>query len=147
MAEVIGAASGILALAAFAFKSSVSLYRVVESFHSSKRTVRELKIELETLSAALKSLQQALSEHSIDLPALDLPLQRCGRSCEEFEAVIVSCAGHFSGSRTSFRDWARLRYTGEDIDGFRNMIAGYKATISIALGEANLYVQFERSKS
>jgi len=29
---------------------------------------------------------------------------------------------------------------GDDIAGFKNMLAGYKSTISIALGDANLYV-------
>lgn len=40
--------------------------------------------------------------------------------------------------RTNFRDWARLKYIGVDIDGFRRLLAGYKATINIALTDVNL---------
>ena len=46
----------------------------------------------------------------------------------------------FGESWTSSRDWARLKYIGEGIDGFRNMIAEYKTTTSIVLGDANQYV-------
>lgn len=39
------------------------------------------------------------------------------------------------GSRTSFRDWAKLRYMGDDIDGFRRLLAGYKLTIIRCCGK------------
>jgi hypothetical protein len=140
MAEPIGIASGLLALSVFAFQSSVSLYQAVESFQSTKRTIRELKEELEALDGVLQSLQQAAVDNSTDLISLNLPLLRCGRACRDFEAVIIKCTAHSGGSRTSFRDWAKLTYMGNDIAGFKNMLAGYKSTISIALGDANLYV-------
>jgi hypothetical protein len=74
----------------------------------------------------------------IDLSALDLPLLRCGNACKEFEQEITKCSSRSGGSRTSFRDWAKLTYMGEDIDGFRRLLAGYKLTINIALTDANL---------
>jgi hypothetical protein len=140
MAEPIGIASGLLTLAAFAFQASLSLYRVVDSFQSNKKIIRELKVELEALDGVLKSLQEAIANHIINLPALELPLRSCGQDCVEFEALIVKCTAHSGGSRTSFRDWAKLTYMGDDIVGFKNMLAGYKSTISIALGDANVYV-------
>ncbi len=140
MAEPIGIAFGLLSLVAFAFQSSVSLYRVIESFQNNKRVILELKEELEAIDEVLQSLQQATANNVTDLPALKLPLLRCGQACNHFEAVIVKCTAHSCGSRTSFRDWAKLKYMGDDIVGFKNMLAGYKSTISIALGNANLYV-------
>jgi len=140
MAEVIGIASGLLTLAAFAFQSSVSLYQVIESFQSNQRIIRELKEELEALDGVLTSLREATTNNSTGLTALKLPLLRCGKACKDFEAVITKCTAHSSGSRTSFRDWAKLKYMGGDIVGFKNMLAGYKSTISIALCDANLYV-------
>ena len=140
MAEPIGIASGLVALATFAFQSSVSLCGVIASFQSNKKIIRELKEELEALDGVLQSLRQATANNVIDLPALILPLLRCGQACQEFEAVIVKCTAHSNGSRTSFRDWAKLTYMGDDIAGFKDMLAGYKSTISIALGDANLYV-------
>jgi hypothetical protein len=140
MAEPIGIASGLVALASFAFQSSLSLYRAVDSFQSNKRIIRELREELESLEGVLKSLQEATTENAVDLPALKLPLLRCGQACREFEALIAKCTTHSGGSKTSIRDWAKLTYMGDDIVGFKNMLAGYKATINIALGDANMYV-------
>jgi hypothetical protein len=140
MAEPIGVASGLIALATFAFNSSVSLYQVVESFQTQPRIIRELKEELEALDGVLRSLQLAAVDNSTDLKGLNLPLYRCGKACRDFEAMIIKCAAHSGGARTSFRDWAKLKYMGNDIAGFKNMLAAYKSTISIALGDANLYV-------
>lgn len=143
MAEPISLASGIVALATFAFKSSVSLYQVVESFQNNQRTMRRLKEEVESLNGVLLSLQKVTAGNSADLDGLkglNLPLLRCGKACKDFEAEIIKCTAHCGGSRTSFRDWAKLKYMGDDIAGFKNMLAGYKSTIIIALGDANLFV-------
>ena len=140
MAEPIGIASGLLTLAAFAFQSSISLYQAVESFQSNQRIIRGLKEELEALNVVLESLNQVAASNSADLTGLNLPLLSCGKACKDFEAVIVKCTMHSGGSRTSFRDWAKLKYMGGDIAGFKNMLAGYKSTISIALGDATLYI-------
>jgi hypothetical protein len=113
MADPLSTAAGVLALAVFALQSSRVLYQTVASFQSSQRTVRQLKEELEALSGALEA-------------------------CEDFEALITKCTAHSGGSKTSFRDWAKLRYMGDDIDGFKNMLVGYKSTIMIALGDANM---------
>ena len=140
MADPIGIASGLLTLATFALKSSVSLYYAVESFRSSQRVIRELKEELNALNGVLLSLQETAATNDANVKGLNLPLFRCGKACEDFEQVIIKCTAHFGGSRTSFREWAELKYMGDDIIGFKNMLAGYKSTISIALGDANLFV-------
>lgn len=59
------------------------------------------------------------------------------RSKQEFE-VVVKCTAHSDGSKTNFRDWAKLTYMGEEVTGFRNMLEGYKSTSNIALGDANM---------
>ena len=138
MVEPIGVASGLLALATFAFQSSVSLFQVIESYKTSRRTIRELKQELETLKGVLSSLCQTAGDNDTYLAVLNLPLLQCGKACEEFEGIIVKCTAHSGGSRTSFRDWAKLKYMGDDILGFKNMLAGYKSTINIALTGINL---------
>jgi hypothetical protein len=140
MAEAIGITSGLLTLTVFAFQSSVSLRQVVDSFQSNKKVIRELKEELEALNGVLQSLQQAAADNGEHLSGLNLPLFRCGKACKDFEEVIIKCTAHSGGSRTSFRDWAKLQYMGDDIAGFKDMLAGYKSTINIALADANLYV-------
>jgi hypothetical protein len=139
MAEPIGIASGLLALATFAFQSSLTLYETVQSFQIHPKRVRDLKEELEALSGVLGALTKTLSTTTdVDLSALDLPLLRCGNSCKEFELEILKCSSRSGSSRTSFRDWAKLRYMGDDIDGFRQLLAGYKSTINIALTDVSL---------
>jgi hypothetical protein len=139
MAEPIGVASGLLTLATFAFQSSVTLYKTVQSFQFHPKRVRDLEEELEALSGVLGSLTETVSATTdVDLSALDLPLQRCGNACKEFEQEIMKYSSRSGGSRASFRDWAKLRYMGDDIDGFRQLLAGYKSTINIALTDANL---------
>lgn len=139
MAEPIGLASGLLALSTFAFQSSIKLYEIVNGFHSHPKRVRDLLDELEALSGVLGSLTEIVNATTdIDLSALDLPLLRCGKACEEFQQEILKCSSRSIGNRTSFRDWAKLRYMGDDLDGFRRLLAGYKLTINIALTDANL---------
>jgi hypothetical protein len=138
MADPLIGPSGVLQLTLFAFKSTTVLYQLVESFRSNQRTVRELKEELKALTDVLQSLQGTSVSTDADLSALKLPLLRCGKACKDFEAVILRCTAHSNGSRTSFRDWAKLKYLGDDIAGFKNMLASYKSTISIALGDANM---------
>jgi hypothetical protein len=139
MAEVIGLTSGLLTLAAFAFQSSVTLYKTVDSFQTHPKRVRDLKEEAEALCAVLSSLTETVgSTTEVDLSTLKLPLLRCGNHCKEFEQEILKCSSRSGGSRTSFRDWAKLKYMGDDIDGFRQLLAGYKTTIVIALTDANL---------
>jgi hypothetical protein len=138
MADPISTASGILTLAIFAFKSSVVLYQLIDSFRSNQRIVRALRDELKALSDVLQSLQDTASSSDIDLTVLKLPLLECGKSCKDFETVISKCTLHSDGNRTSFRDWAKLKYRGSDIGQFKNALAGYKSTIAIALGGANM---------
>jgi alkylation response protein AidB-like acyl-CoA dehydrogenase len=138
MADPIGTASGLLALTVFAFQASTQLYQLIASFQNNQRVVRELREELEALLVVLKSLQETADSTDTGLSTLKLPLLRCGKACKDFESVISKCMAHSSGPRTSFRDWAKLKYMGNDIVGFKNMLAVYKSTISIALGDANL---------
>jgi hypothetical protein len=139
MAEPIGLASGLVALATFAFQASFSLYTTVNSYNSHQQRVRDLAEETSALSGVLGSLTETISASAdLDLSVLEIPLRRCGKACKEFEQEIKKCSLRSGSSRASFRDWARLKYMGEDIDSFRRVLSGYKLTITIALSDANL---------
>lgn len=139
MVEPIGLSSGPVALVAFALKSSTLLYDTVQSYRSHPKNVRDLKEELEALTVVLQALSETVGQNKdVNFTALQLPLFRCGNACKEFEEAIAKCSSRSGGSRTSFRDWAKLKYMGEGIDEFRRMLAGYKATINIALADADL---------
>lgn len=139
MAETIGLASGLLTLATFALQSSVTLYNTITSFKSHQTRVRNLVEELQGLSGVLGPLSETISASAdVDFSHLDLPLLRCGEACKKFEKDLLKCLSRSGGGRTSFRDWAKLQYMGDDIDGFRGLLNGYKLTITIALTDASL---------
>ncbi|KAL7914048.1 hypothetical protein GGI35DRAFT_439280 [Trichoderma velutinum] len=139
MAEAIGIASGLLALGQFAFQSSIALYETINSYQSHQQRVRELAEETGALGEVLGSLVETVKTTTdIDLSSLELPLRQCGKACQNFEQQIKKVSSRSTGTRASLRDWAKLRYMGEDMDGFRRLLSGYKMTITIALTDANL---------
>lgn len=139
MAEPIGLASGVLTLAVFAFQASVGLYNTIQSFQSHNKRVRDLVEEVQALSGVLGPLTETIENTSdVDLSLLDRPLLRCGTACKDFEQELLKCLSRSGGNQTSFRDWAKLKYMGDDVDGFRRLLTSYKLTICIALTDANL---------
>ncbi|KAL4990763.1 hypothetical protein BDW68DRAFT_185488 [Aspergillus falconensis] len=132
-------AAGLLSLVTNAFECSVSLYKTINGFRSRQKRVRDLLSELEDLSSVLAPLGDTVKSHSdIDLSSLELPLLRCGNICREFQQLVLQCASRLNSSRTDFCGWNRLRYMGDNITDFGNVLAGYKTTFSIALTNANL---------
>jgi hypothetical protein len=135
MAEVVA----LLPVVVTAFQSVVTLLNMVKSFQSHKRRIRTLLEELEALVRVLNSLIETINATpGIDFSTLELPLRRCSNACKDFGKEISKYSSRSSSNHTSLLDWAKLRYMGEDIDGFRGLLAGYKLTIDIALADANL---------
>jgi hypothetical protein len=91
------------------------------------------------LNSVLGSINKTIAlSTALDLSALEFPLQRCGQVCQEFNKEIDKLASLSGGKRARLLSWAKLRYMGEDIDGFRRLLAGYKMMINIALADATL---------
>lgn len=139
MADPISISSGILTLAIVAHKSCLTLYTTIQSFKKHTKQVRDLNEELAALIGVLESLNDTMrSQRDMDLSALDLPLKRCGCACDEFLQELQKCCSRSGVDRKSFRDWAKLRYMGDNIDEFKNSLAAYKSTITIALIDIQL---------
>ncbi|KAL5342679.1 hypothetical protein BJX70DRAFT_269047 [Aspergillus crustosus] len=138
MAEAIGAASAITTFVALALEATIILYGTVKSVQSREKIIRELREELQDLSEVLETLHELSGHTDIDLTALETPLKRCTSACTEFNALVMNCTQHSSEERYSKRDWLKIRYMSDDISGFKDMLAGYKSTITIALAYVNL---------
>lgn len=138
MSDPISVAAGVVALVTFGVQASSSLLQLIKDFKRAPSTVRQLKEELEALVAVLQSLKATVEDAESDFTPLETPLYQCSKACRDFEAILSHFAGRSKSAKTSFQDWAKLRYLGSDISGFRDMITGYKATISIALCNVNL---------
>lgn len=141
MADPLSITSGVIALVTFALSASVNLYTTVRDFKSRDKKARALKDEIGDLSSVLQTLLETISNHAdIDFNALKGPLDRCGNACNEYGELILRCTKHSTDSQASTRDWITQKYLQGDITDFRDMLAGYKSTISIALASVNMYV-------
>ncbi|KAG4275401.1 hypothetical protein FPRO04_14387 [Fusarium proliferatum] len=141
MADGLSVASSVVALVAFAFKTSTTLYTTIRGFQSQDKNARALKNELADVRGVLQSLAETVDNNGdLDFGALKLPLLRCGKTCEEYGDLIARCTKHSSSSRPGLRDWISQQYLKGDITDIREMLAGYKSTINIALASANMRV-------
>ncbi|KAH8668915.1 hypothetical protein BX600DRAFT_510967 [Xylariales sp. PMI_506] len=141
-----GAAS-IVALVTFAFQASVALHKTVRDLQSQDRKARALKDELVDLTAVLKSLLDTIdSNPTVDFEYLRLPLQSCTKACEGYGKVIARCTKYPSESRPSVRNWITQQYLQGDIVEFKDTLASYKGTISVALANANIRVSVVTSQ-
>ncbi|PKX91231.1 uncharacterized protein P174DRAFT_515133 [Aspergillus novofumigatus IBT 16806] len=147
MGDPISLACGLLTLATFAFQSSVTLCDTIKSFNTHLRRVQDLMEELQALSDVLGPLTEIVNTNSdTDLSALKLPLLRCGNACKDFEKELLKCSSRSSGNRTSFRDWARIRYMGDDIDGRKSSVTAeslkaYQGLIESAKEELEVHLE------
>jgi len=136
--------SGILTLINFAFKSTVTLSMAVRCCRSQNKEARALQDEISDLSKLLESLQKTANSYAtIDLDKLKLPLFRCGKACEEYGNIINKFTKDSDASHPSRRSWLTLKYLQGDINQFREMLAGYKSTINVAIAHANLSALLE----
>ncbi|KAI6443872.1 hypothetical protein MCOR17_011327 [Pyricularia oryzae] len=131
MTDPLSTASGVVALVTFALQSSVTLHRTIRSLRSQEKDARALKDELADLTSVLETLLETIEGHpNIDFGSLALPLQRCGKTCQEYGELIAKCTRHSTSSRASLRDWITQRYLQGDINDFRNMLSGRFAAIT-----------------
>ncbi|KAK2002197.1 hypothetical protein LX36DRAFT_627456 [Colletotrichum falcatum] len=140
MSDPLSVASALLAIVTATMQSSKILYDTVQSFKNHRKVIRQLMEELAALNGVLLSLNTFVQKGGGRgaLESLKVPLLQCRRACDDFNNLIIQCSKNSGRPRTSFRDWFRVRYMESDIDGFVTMLAGYKSTVSIALGSANL---------
>ena len=138
MGDPLTVATGLIAIITATVQSSKALYQVVQSFRNHQSTIDRLNHELLALTSVLQSLAYHVAADEDPFLPLEGPLRQCTRACGEFKELLDKNVKHSGGQRTSFRDWSRLSYMSSDIDGFTDMLAGYKATMCIALADANL---------
>jgi Fungal N-terminal domain of STAND proteins len=138
MPDPLSAASGVVALVTAGLQATSSLLQVIRDFQRAPSTIRQLKEELQSLTEVLKSLQATFDAAPDDFALLGTPLKQCTKACQEFELILLRCAGPEKSARQSFQGWARLKYHGSDINGFKEAIASYKQTISVSLANVNL---------
>ncbi|KAK5077838.1 hypothetical protein LTR64_003761 [Lithohypha guttulata] len=128
----------IVSLVALCVTSSASLYKTIDSLKSRKQDVRHLKTEVGDLNIVLQALAKNIEETTENFEVLRLILEHCGQACKDFEEEVLDNVGKSDNRLEGVRAWAKLQLKGGDIDNFRKLIGSYKATLTIALADANL---------
>lgn len=142
MADPLSITCGILALITVALSSTVKLTQTIRSFQAHDKRTLALKRELVDLATVLESFHEVVSASpDVNFDSLKTPLDRCGRACEEYGQLIARFTKHSTEQRPSIRDWVTQKYLWGDMADFKDMLASYKSIISIAIANANMYVE------
>lgn len=128
----------ILTLVGFGITSSTSLYKIIDGLKSRKQEIRQLKAEVGDLNIVLQALAKNIEETTENFEVLRLILEQCVQACKSFETEVLNNVGK-SGSRVEeVKAWTKLQFLGGEIINFQKLIGSYKATMTIALADANL---------
>ncbi|KAF4441069.1 hypothetical protein F53441_12140 [Fusarium austroafricanum] len=127
-----GSITGIdLAIVPLAVQSIKSLKNTITRYKSRDKTLARLYHVLEDLDNILEVLERAVDSEASTRALLEGPVSRCNLLCREFETAMEAFGGK---SKLGFRDWTKMEFMTGDINEFMDMLAGYKATISVSLG-------------
>lgn len=141
MGDPLSVASGLIAVVTATLQSSKILYETIQSFRNHRTAVLDLVRELKGLESVLSPLQDHVRSDETAFLPLKVPLIQCRQACVDFQILIEQNSRRTRAeTRTSLRDWAKLMYMNGDIVSFKELLAGYKGTITIALADANLLV-------
>lgn len=137
MADPLSIGVSVLAVVTAAIQSTTSLCAAVKRYKDRDKTLSRLQDELEDLINVLSSLKEAVDSETSILILLKGPINRCSQVCREFEDAMEKFSRK---SKTGLRDWAKMEFMREDINGFMNSLAGYKSTITVGLGTITMSV-------
>jgi hypothetical protein len=139
MADPLSIACSVTALTTFAISATLKLSATVRSFENHNKQSRALLEELNNLVAILETLLETIQANpDIDFDQLATLLDRCGKTCVEYGDLIAQFTKHSTVSRRSVRDWIKQKYLQGDVTDLREMLAGYKSTITIAIANVNM---------
>lgn len=139
MVDVLSTTAGVIQVAGFALEGVRLLHETLWSYKNSSKTIESIVTELEALSELLKSLE-AVVEEDTELLTLQVPLKHCGTVCRDFQKLMSKIARKPGQEQHKIRGWMKLQSKGQDIRSFKDSLDMWRATISIAIGGANLSV-------
>ncbi|KAE8312441.1 hypothetical protein BDV41DRAFT_577630 [Aspergillus transmontanensis] len=142
MVDPFSLATGLLALATFAYGACQSVGREFQSFEDQPKDICHLKSQLKSLTAVLGSLISVVrepgAETDTDLVSLKAPLLGCGEACKDLEDLIRKCTKHSDGKGSSVRTWLNLKVRADEIKSIQNILSVYQETITLALATVTL---------
>lgn len=129
----------VVELVSFALSSTTKLADHVHTFQEHDKRTLALKRELSDLTGVLDSLLEICNvKPDINFDALKSPLDRCGHACKEYGELVARFTKRSNGTAASIRSWVTQRYLQGDVTDFKDMLAGYRATINMAVANVNM---------
>ena len=131
----------VLASIVGALESTKSLYKSVIALRERSRALRRLQDKLEDLHRILDSLTQTTDAEKAMLAFAQSPIHQCSQLCHKFEQSLNLFALELFAREPGvcFRDWTKMEFMGNNINGFIDSIEEYKSTIAISLGMVTMY--------
>ncbi|KAG8532991.1 uncharacterized protein KY384_001773 [Bacidia gigantensis] len=154
MAETIGLAAGVLALATFAFQTTKELHDALKSFQNQRLFVKGFQDDLDALTIVLEAIseQAKSSENNQRLALLSKPLEGCRTTCQDMLEMLGQCTKDAKNDRPSFRVYTKMKYHETEFDDYKLRLGSYKSTLGLLLSivkisdQALTHGQFESLK-
>lgn len=129
---------GTLTLVEICIKSSSLLHKAISGIKTSNQELRHLVAELESLIEVLKALERNIRDNTDTFDSLKIILERCAQACDELNKAVRIAVGDTKQPQEGIKIWIKLKRHGSDIEAFKKLIDSYKATLTIAIADANL---------
>jgi hypothetical protein len=150
MADPLSVTAGVVGITTFALQSVQQLTAFIESIRDAPEIITGIKEDLKAVESVLGSLGRALQNK--DLPAeiqesldqnanIKVAVENCSKECARFRATLGHWMRHSTETKTFWWDRVRAGYFGEkSTEAFLRRLGASKATVSVALNSAILYV-------
>jgi hypothetical protein len=150
MALEIGLISSVITVADVAWKSCKALHDLIDGIREAPQQLLYLHTDLEEVGRTLKSFAdldrlaavhenaqyRAALQHSLE--QLRPCIEELGSTCDTFRTSLNEVFRHSTSDRTSSRDRFSFQFQEGNIQRFRDRMASYKNTLTVALGLASL---------
>ena len=150
MADPLSVTASVVGITAFALRSVQQLTAFIESIRDAPEIITGIKEDLKAVESVLSSLGRVLQTK--DLPAetlesldqnanIKVAVENCSKECARFRATLAHWMRHSTETKTFWWDRVRAGYFGEkSTEAFLRRLGASKATVSVALNSAILYV-------
>lgn len=129
---------GTLALVQLCIKSSSLLHNAINSINTNHQEVMHVLGELRSLIEVLQALERNVKEDPDAFETLNLVLKPCTHACDNLNKALAKAFGDSKQQFEGIKVWIRLKRHESDIEAFKKLVDSYKATLTIAVADANL---------
>jgi hypothetical protein len=144
MADGLSIAASVVGIAAAALQSIQFLATTIDNIKDVPDTIKNIKVDLDAVGPILRYLHTALQGDASQILLNDeikFAIENCERACTAFRTSLDHWMRHSTENKTFWMDrWRVGLFGNERIKTFKGQLNDCKATISVALSTASVYV-------